>query len=126
MTFKDKHPELMLGDVGDAVVHLQALLGDVQNAVFSTSTEYLVRSKQRTEDLEPTGVVDEQLWSRLHPTIRYGDEGSFVTEVQEELGVETTGRVESDTVKAVVYFQLDHNITADGICGPNTYLSMLR
>ncbi len=64
-------------------------------------------------------------------TIKYGDTGSRVTELQTMLtklgysvgGID--GRFGTGTLKAMVQFQKDNNLTPDGLCGSQT-LNMLK
>ena len=63
------------------------------------------------------------------PTLRRGDEGSYVTLAQTELmqkGYDlgkygADGKFGAQTEKAVKQFQKDHGLTADGVIGPATW-----
>jgi penicillin-insensitive murein DD-endopeptidase len=57
-------------------------------------------------------------------TIRSGDRGSDVAEVQMILGIEADGRFGPITLNAVEDFQAAHNLTADGIVGPKTWAAL--
>ena len=54
-------------------------------------------------------------------TIRIGDRGSDVAEVQTKLGLEADGRFGSVTQDAVEQFQADHDLDPDGVVGPKTW-----
>jgi penicillin-insensitive murein endopeptidase len=54
-------------------------------------------------------------------TIRIGDRGSDVAEVQTKLGLEADGRFGSVTQHAVEQFQADHGLEPDGVVGPATW-----
>ena len=66
------------------------------------------------------------------PTLRKGDRGEHVTELQtrlQELGYDigkagADGIFGSGTQGAVKAFQKDHGLTADGICGPKTWAAL--
>jgi hypothetical protein len=55
------------------------------------------------------------------PTIMFGDEGSFVTEVQTCLEITVDGEFGRQTERAVMTFQTAQRITSDGIVGPHTW-----
>jgi hypothetical protein len=57
-------------------------------------------------------------------TIRIGDRGSDVAEVQTRLGLEADGRFGSVTQHAVEQFQSDHGLTPDGVVGPDTWAAL--
>lgn len=54
-------------------------------------------------------------------TIRIGDRGSDVAEVQTKLGLEADGRFGSVTQDAVEQFQTDNGLDPDGVVGPKTW-----
>jgi hypothetical protein len=54
-------------------------------------------------------------------TIRIGDRGSDVSEVQAKLGLEPDGRFGAATQDAVEQFQADHDLVPDGVVGPKTW-----
>ena len=61
-----------------------------------------------------------------YPTVSYGDEGSYITELQEMLntygaGLETDGIFGEATEQAVRSFQSTHGLEVDGIVGPMTW-----
>lgn len=57
-------------------------------------------------------------------TIRIGDRGSDVAEVQSKLGLEADGRFGVVTQHAVEQFQADHDLTPDGVVGPATWKAL--
>jgi hypothetical protein len=76
-----------------------------------------------------SGDVPQPEPSTGHPTLRRGDKGPAVAELQGDLvrlgyGVGPCG-IDGDfgraTHAAVENFQLDHKLTVDGICGPKTW-----
>lgn len=66
------------------------------------------------------------------PTLRKGSSGPYVVECQEDLiqldydlsPYGADGKYGNKTVSAVKAFQRDHGLTADGICGPNTWAAL--
>jgi penicillin-insensitive murein DD-endopeptidase len=54
-------------------------------------------------------------------TIRFGDRGSDVAEVQSMLGIGADGRFGPMTLQAVEHFQTEHGLNPDGIVGPRTW-----
>ncbi|HET6670707.1 MAG TPA: peptidoglycan-binding domain-containing protein [Pyrinomonadaceae bacterium] len=54
-------------------------------------------------------------------TIRIGDRGSDVAEVQAKLGLEPDSRFGSVTQDAVEQFQINHGLDPDGVVGPDTW-----
>ena len=72
--------------------------------------------------------------SRPFPTLRRGDKGQAVKEMQsllDRLGYDlgsygVDGDFGKDTEAAVKRFQRDHGLAADGICGPETWANLLR
>lgn len=57
-------------------------------------------------------------------TIRNGDRGSDVAEVQAALGLPADGRFGAATEAAVEEFQANHNLTPDGVVGPKTWAAL--
>jgi hypothetical protein len=55
------------------------------------------------------------------PTTSYGDEGSFVEEIQQCLDIPVDGDFGNQTKKVVLDFQKAQRITEDGIVGPVTW-----
>jgi len=75
---------------------------------------------------EPTPAPDQR------PTLRRGDKGPYVVELQTDLkklgyGLGPCG-IDGDfgraTKAAVEQFQLEHRLTVDGICGPKTWAAI--
>lgn len=57
-------------------------------------------------------------------TIRNGDRGSDVAELQTKLGLPADGRFGAATEAAVEEFQDAHNLTADGVVEPKTWAAL--
>lgn len=68
--------------------------------------------------IEPTDKAADKLM------LKYGSEGVRVGELQELLGRPNTGIFEGQTEAAVITFQLDHGLTADGVVGPQTWAAL--
>ena len=79
------------------------------------------------------GVIPEgSLSGGKHPTLRKGDKGEAVREMQamlDRLGYDlgscgVDGDFGKDTEAAVRSFQSDHRLAADGVCGPATWAEL--
>jgi len=57
-------------------------------------------------------------------TLRRGDEGDVVKELQKLLRLEDDGKFGPGTEAAVRQFQRDHNMVPDGIVGPKTWTTL--
>lgn len=57
---------------------------------------------------------------RADALIRYGDTGTGVRQLQEQLGIRTDGIYGSATQSSVIAFQKRNNLLADGVAGPAT------
>ena len=57
-------------------------------------------------------------------TIRIGDRGSDVAEVQAKLGLEPDGRFGAATLEAVEQFQAANDLVPDGVVGPKTWAAL--
>lgn len=58
------------------------------------------------------------------PTLKQGDEGDLVREVQSDLGIGADGNFGSDTEAAVIQFQQAHGLVPDGVVGPDTWAAL--
>jgi len=58
--------------------------------------------------------------------LRLGAEGIEVSSMQEKLKIPVTGRFDNDTLKAVLEFQKNNNLVADGVVGQNTLDTLLK
>ena len=62
---------------------------------------------------------------RSRPTLRRGDTGQFVTELQQRLGMPDSQAVFGPKTEAAVRaFQRQRNIVPDGIVGPKTWAEL--
>jgi hypothetical protein len=60
------------------------------------------------------------------PTIRRGDHGDLIKEVQRKLGVDPTGNFAALTEAAVREFQRERGLVPDGIIGPKSWAALDR
>jgi hypothetical protein len=68
------------------------------------------------------------------PTLRQGDSGPYVAEMQQELiawgydvgATGADGKFGKNTRSALIAFQTDKGLTADGVCGPKTWEELDR
>ena len=58
------------------------------------------------------------------PTLRRGDTGELVKQIQTKLGVGATGNFDGETEAAVRQFQFDHGLVPDGIVGPRAWATL--
>jgi N-acetylmuramoyl-L-alanine amidase/Putative peptidoglycan binding domain len=58
------------------------------------------------------------------PTLRRGDTGDLVKQVQAKVNVTASGNFDGVTEAAVRQFQRDHGLVPDGIVGPRTWASL--
>jgi peptidoglycan hydrolase-like protein with peptidoglycan-binding domain len=117
------HPVLREKAKGDAVRHLQTLIGVAVDGSFGPKTRAAVVAVQAAAGIEQDGVVGPASWSHAHPVIGVGDSGDAVGELQAKLGVSEAGFGEA-TRGALVAFQQGRGLQADGICGPKTFRAL--
>ena len=141
---------LQLGDSGDLVRILQEKLKILgfYNAIitgdFGLATEAGVIAFQQAYDLEPTGVVNNEMWQLLfeltevaspitlseYPILEIGSSGPYVRELQTKLKtlLYYTGDINSyfdtETQLAVKRFQFHNNLTTTGIVNAQTWNSL--
>lgn len=132
-------PLLRIGDRGQAVMHLQELLGIVTDGDFGPATKAAVVAFQQANDLYADGIVGQQTWAvllaqreteepepaRARPPLRYGDEGEDVKYLQECLEITADGDFGPATKAAVIAFQQSKGLVADGIVGAKTWAALL-
>lgn len=125
-------PVLRRGDHLQAVALVQSLLSDrgfrvVADARFGPQTEDAVRRFQSSSKLRVDGIVGNQTWSHLIRTLRQGSRGDAVYGLQRNLRqhqgyeVAVDGVFGPQTRQAVLQFQTDTGLVADGIVGPKTW-----
>lgn len=141
------HPVLRMGDRGQAVMHLQELLGlAVKDGDFGPGTKAAVIAAQQKAGLYADGIVGAQTWAlllastekkpdskkakadeaaRSRPPLRLGDQGDDVAFLQEKLGIVADGDFGPLTLAAVIKFQKDKKLGADGIVGRKTWDALL-
>ena len=140
------YENLQLGDTGDDVKILQEKLKilNYYNAIitgsFGLATEVGVKAFQRDNNLEDTGIVDKETWNKIveytspsfipisfYPTLKLGSSGSYVEDLQTKLKSllyytgKITGQFDLETQNAVKRFQLNNELTADGVVGNQTW-----
>ena len=60
----------------------------------------------------------------VHPTLRLGDEGPAVQELQNKLGIQADGDFGPGTKAAVIAFQKRKGLLSDGIVGRGTWAAL--
>ncbi len=142
---------LRFGDISPAVSDMQkslTALGYDTNGTegkYGKGTQRAVEAFQRKNGLKPDGIAGSATLSRLysgnassgsgsgsgnspsgHITLRFGDNGSAVKEMQKalnKLGFSTNGtdgKYGTSTREAVKQFQKANKLTADGVAGSKT------
>ncbi len=140
-------PLIYKGSTGEAVTYAQNKLiskGYILNygadGIFGSETEQIVRQFQADNGLAVDGMIGPATWAKLEdPTtimpssypgslIGYGASGDNVKKVQDELirrGYNVEGGADgifgNGTKNAVITFQTDNGLDADGIVGKNTW-----
>jgi len=61
---------------------------------------------------------------RNRPTLRRGDQGDLVKQIQAELGVVKNGKFNARTEAALREFQRENGLVPDGIVGPSTWAAL--
>lgn len=147
-------PVIKEGATGGDVTILQEKLkflgffaGSVTGS-FGPETTAAVKAFQAANGLEVDGVVGARTWAVLfeetttptppgeipggpRPTLRYGDSGPYVVDLQTELKLlmlydgAITGQFDNATTVAVKAFQDINNLTPDGIVGRSTWNALI-
>lgn len=124
-------PLVKLGDRGLQVSAVQYLLGHlVVDGIFGTATHSTVMAFQQAHRLTPDGIVGPSTWPMLTPTIQQGARGQAVYTAQELLSrhgiaIKVDSLFGSATHNAVVQFQRNASLVADGIVGPKTWQKLV-
>ncbi|MBB3035273.1 N-acetylmuramidase domain-containing protein [Alteriqipengyuania lutimaris] len=140
-------PVLRAGDEGQAVMHLQELLGIATDGDFGPATKAAVTAFQEKKGLHPDGIVGAQTWAALLTTeekkptgkkgladearrsrapVRLADRGEDVAFLQQLLGIVDDGDFGPKTLEAVKTFQTSKGLSADGIVGRKTWEKLLN
>lgn len=126
------HADLRRGATGEAVRHLQRLLGGLSaDGEFGPITEARLKDRQARARLDVTGVCDRATWPHMHPVLSTGDTGSAVQELQRLLGdvmppaLFADGDFGPKTAAAVKAFQERAGLDVDAIVGPKTWAALL-
>jgi peptidoglycan hydrolase-like protein with peptidoglycan-binding domain len=70
----------------------------------------------------PLLIPAAETGGRARPTLRRGDSGQFVTELQQRLGMPDGAAIFGPKTEAAVRaFQRERNMVPDGIVGPKTW-----
>ena len=131
------YPTLRSGSNGNFVYLLQYILTQngyniVVDGSFGPNTLNAVTAFQTANGLTADGIVGPRTWQTLlvlppRPTVRQGSRGIYVRYLQEKLTSKLypVGAIDgifgNGTRQAVVAFQQENNLAADGIVGPLTW-----
>jgi peptidoglycan hydrolase-like protein with peptidoglycan-binding domain len=137
----DEGPILELNSSGEDVERLQILLVmlkgleyDEIDGVFGPKTHAAVESFQEGVGVDADGIVGPMTWRALPadpdtPELSVGSSGDVVTALQEGLARygasthpgEADGEFGANTEAAVIEYQRERGLTADGIVGVHTW-----
>jgi len=153
MAYAASYSKLEFGSSGSDVLKMQQALITLgfnpggADGKYGRGTESAVRAFQASRKLVVDGIAGNLTLTALYAeleaqnqdsgssaqqgslssgTLKYGDAGSKVTELQKaltKLGYNTNGidgRFGAGTQRAVIAFQKDHKLTADGLAGSKT------
>ena len=150
MVNNENFEELKEGSSNDNVIILQDKLkklgfysGSITGS-FDYSTKEAVMDFQEDYGLPPTGVVDYATWNELfntgatpftiikstRPTLRLGSTGEDVKFLQTRLkdlmyyNGAIDGIFSNQTLNSVKEFQINNNLTPDGVVGANTWAAL--
>ena len=119
---------LRKGLKGAPVKRLQERLGITADGDFGPGTEHALREFQQANGLAVDGIAGPDTFTAmgLHELVllRKGSRGAAVKRLQEGLGIGADGIFGGGTAKAVMAFQTEKGLDADGLAGPET-LAML-
>lgn len=134
------YPLLRRGGSGRMVELMQLLLDQngcdlVADGIFGAKTEACVRAFQRENGLVEDGLVGDNTWRTLlvfapRPTLAEGSRGAYVRYLQQKLEsklypVGTVDGIFGSKIKnAVMAFQRENGLEADGIVGPRTWAAL--
>ena len=121
----DDLPRLNVGDEGEAVRKLQALLHISVDGDYGPDTLEAVKAFKRQNGLYPSGIVTQQVWELLMqpvlssvrtsdpdslPDLQTGSRGPSVAFLQELLFIKTDGIFGPATARAVRAFKKAHDL----------------
>ncbi|MGA4507439.1 peptidoglycan-binding protein [Propionibacteriaceae bacterium G1746] len=124
-TVTANYPVLREGSSGVAVRIVQGITRAAVDGQFGAGTKSAVITFQRNRGLVADGIVGAATWGALLNTVRSGDNNNIVRGVQARLYIAVDGAFGPATHSAVVSFQRNNGLTADGIVGPNTWARMV-
>ncbi|MFD6890257.1 penicillin-insensitive murein endopeptidase [Streptomyces sp. NPDC059957] len=129
-------PAQSTGNRGTDVLALQHLLTAADqttpvNGHFDTATAAALKRFQSAHGLASDAIAGPATWTSLTPTLREGASGPAVRALQSELTTKSGSSLTVDgvfgaaTKTAVVRFQSQAGLAADGVAGPATWKNLL-
>lgn len=119
---------LKRGMKGAPVKRMQEKLAIGADGDFGPGTEKAVKDFQEANGLAVDGIAGPDTFTAmgLHELVllRLGSRGDAVKELQKDLGTDADGIFGQGTKQAVVDFQIEHGLPADGMAGPVTLAKM--
>lgn len=125
---RDKVCLVFRKDTDGKMHHVGVYMGD-GTVIHARGHAYGV-VRQPLEDVTFTHYgLPSGLYDNVYPTVRKGNSGEYVRILQQALqaagmSIETDGKFGKNTEQAVKTFQTQHGLTADGICGKNTWAAL--
>jgi peptidoglycan hydrolase-like protein with peptidoglycan-binding domain len=130
--------ELVVGEHGAAITHVQQQLGLNADGVYGTSTLQAVEAFQRRHGLTVDGRVGPTTRAALanpsayHPAKKHAPKAKAaavhgaggVKSMQQALGVSIDGDFGKGTAHALREFQKAHGLKPDGVVGPATWKAL--
>ncbi|HVS58446.1 MAG TPA: peptidoglycan-binding protein [Candidatus Saccharimonadales bacterium] len=98
---------------------LYAIIGLIVAALAQVIAHFVVAKSTQTA----TGATSSYSCTTT-PTLQQGSTGGCVKEVQNAVGVVQDGKYGTDTKTAVIKYQQQHGIPADGVVGPQTWAAI--
>jgi peptidoglycan hydrolase-like protein with peptidoglycan-binding domain len=108
-----------------AAMNRQGLYQTVKNDPphFTTLGEEYNSSNEMRKIINSIEIYEQQ---QINPTLRMGNRGASVTQVQQILGITQTGVYDNATQQAIIKFQTDNKLNPDGVVGPQTWRELAK
>jgi hypothetical protein len=92
-----------------------------ESEIATSRHEMPLQPDQYEKVVEQVAPVVKPVVSVPDAILKEGSTGSLVKDLQKKLGIAVDGDFGPNTRKAVVGFQVKHDLTADGVVGPKTW-----
>ena len=92
--------------------------------VFRKSIAAILNGTAPLPRLIPASTVESDPQGPVHPTLRRGNVGPFVRDIQNALHLDADGFFGPKTEAAIRQFQRENSLVPDGIVGPKTWAAL--